>query len=367
MPFTFDPDRYRDRIAQSRRRLEAARRFQEPDQVPVLISIGGSFYCSLFGCDIAEYMQSRELNIEMQVRGQQWAWQELGDDRTDFALHLDFGPICEGLLFGAEIVHPPGTPPWSRPLLTDPSDIERLDVPDPETNPGVQWAHRELASMRGLAQQRGLDLPVYGGFSIHPPLSAACALAGAERIYQWMYDCPDVVRQLFDKLLQTFFRLTDYEDHISGAPRTSVSLADDNSAFVSERMYRDLVLPYNRAIYERYGTKGRYLHADGPNDHLFPIYANELRLTEMDIGGFSDIAAAKRHLAGKTVMMGGVNCKDLYGSFNSARPAVERAVAIGSPGGGYIFGVGGEAYAGINPDTLVSAVAHAQRITRKPA
>jgi len=357
MGFVFDGEGHRARIEQSERRLATARRFEEPDQVPVEIALGGSFYCSLFGCDIAEYMQSRELSIEVQIKGQQWAWEELGDDRTYFGLHLDVGPILEGLLFGAEIVRPAGTSPWSRHLLKEPADVEKLVAPDPATHPAVQWVYGEVERMRGICKQRDIRLSVSGGFGIHPPLSAACALAGPERIYQWMYDCPEVVTQLFDKLLETFFRLADYQDTRNGRQRTSIGLADDHSAFVSEPMYRKMVLPYNRAIYDRYGKEGRYLHADGPNDHLFELYADDLRLTEMDIGGFSDIAAAKRALAGKTVMMGGVNCKDLYGDFETARPVIERAIAIGAPGGGYIFGVGGEAYAGINPDTLVTAVA----------
>jgi len=218
--------------------------------------------------------------------------------------------------------------------------------------------------MREMAKSRDIQLPVSGGLSIHPPLSAACALAGPQRIFQWMYDAPEIIGQLFDKLLETFFRLADYQDARSGRRRTSVGLADDHSAFVSEEMYRRMVLPYNRAIYERYGQDGRYLHADGPNDHLFALYADDLHLTEMDMGGFSDIAAAKSALAGKTVMMGGVNCKDLYGDISVARPVVERAISIGCPGGGYIFGVGGEAYAGINPETLVEAVAYAQQLSR---
>jgi uroporphyrinogen-III decarboxylase len=365
MAFSFDYDRYHDRIEQSKQRLAACYRFEESDQVPVDIGVGGSFYCSLFGFNISEYMQNRELNIEAQVRGQQWAWDNLGDDRTYFGIYLDYGPLAEGLLFGAEIVRPEGTSPWSCHLLKDPSDVEKLQVPDPATNPGVQWVYGELAKMREIAKRKDIDVPVSGGFGIHPPLSAACALAGPERIYQWMYDCPEVIRQLFDKLLETFFRCADYADNVNGRKRTSVGLADDHSAFVSEKMYRELVLPYNRQIYEKYGQKGRSLHADGPNDHLFGVYANDLHLTDMDIGGFSDIAAAKKALAGKTVMMGGMNCKDLYGDFETARPVIDRAIAIGTPGGGYIFGVGGEAYAGINPGTLAKAVAYAQKISRK--
>ncbi|UCC67435.1 MAG: hypothetical protein JSV79_09905 [Armatimonadota bacterium] len=367
MALRFDPHRYRDRIEQSQRRLAIARSFREPDQVPALISVGGSFFCRLFGHNIAEYYQSRDLNLEVQLKGLQWCYEELPDDRTGFGIGLDIGPRGEALAFGAETIQPDDTSPWIRPIIHDPADVERLQVPEPAQSPGIQWYYRELQSIRDLAKQRGVTVPVSGGLSIHPPLSAACALAGPDRIYRWMYEEPQIIHQLFAKLLQTFCALSDYEDDLTGAHRTSVGLADDNSAFISEQMYREFVLPYNRAIYERYGERNRYLHADGPNDHLFSLYANELRLTEMDIGGFSDIAVAKREMHGKTVIEGNINCKDLYGDFETARPAVERVVSIGAPGGGYIFGVGGETYPGVNPNTLIQAVRHAQQTTRNPA
>ena len=365
MTADFDLDHYRDQIDRSERRLDTARRFEEPDQVPVSISVGGSFFCDLFGANIAEYYQDRALSLEVQLRGARWAFEELGDDRTDANIYLDLGPIAEGLLFGAEIVRPDDTSPWSRHLLLDPADADRLSVPDPAHHPAVQQYYQEVEKLRDLARDRGVCMPVGGRFGIHPPLSAACALAGPERIYTWMYECPHVVKRLFDKLFDAFCRLRDYADRLAGLPTTSIGLADDHSAFISEPMYREFEMPYTSAIYQLYGRDGRFLHADGPNDHLFALYANELRLTEMDIGGFSDLVAAKNAMHGKTVIMGGLNCKDLYRDFETARPKIEQAVAIGAPGGGYIFGVGGETYAGVNPHTLIQAVAHAQKISRK--
>ncbi|HUU54269.1 MAG TPA: hypothetical protein VMY87_05050, partial [Armatimonadota bacterium] len=126
MPLNFDPDRYRDRIAQSERRLAIAYSFQEPDQVPVLIPLGGSFFCDLFGYNIAEYYQRRDLNLEVQLKGLQWSYEELQDDRTGFGIGLDIGPRAEGLLFGGELVQPDGTSPWVRPIIHEPADVERL-------------------------------------------------------------------------------------------------------------------------------------------------------------------------------------------------------------------------------------------------
>jgi len=360
--FTLDP--YQERIEKSSRRVEAAFSFERSDQVPVSISVGGSFFCKLFGVNIAEYFQDRALMLEVQLRGWRWCFEELRDDRTDAGIYLDIGPIAEGLLFGAEIVRPDDTSPWSRHMILDPADVDRLEVPDPASHAGVQWYYQELEKLRELARGRGVRIPVSGGLGIHPPLSAACALAGPERIFQWMYECPEVVRRLFDKLFTTFCRLVDHRDSLEGQRRTSIYLADDHSAFISEAMYREFEMPYTSAIYQLYGRDGRSLHADGPNDHLFRLYADELHLTDMDIGGFSNLTIAKNAMHGKTVIYGGMNCKDLYVDFESARPKVEEAIAIGYPGGGFVFGVGGETYAGVNPETLVNTVAYAQEITR---
>ena len=363
----FDPEKYRARIEESERRLQTTSRFEEPDRVPILISEGGSYYCWLFGRDIAEYYREVALQIEVQLEGLEWAYEELGDDRTGYGLGTDLGPVGEGLLWDCAIARPEGTSPWIEPCVHSLQDIERLPVPDPASSRGIKWALEQHQRMIDLARQRGITLDVGGRVGIHPPLSAACALAPADLVYEWMYTAPDHLRLVFDKLLEAYFRLTDFYDRCLGLEqRRSVWLADDNSAFVSDPMYRELVLPYNRAIYERYGAEGRGLHADGPNDHHFETYADVLKLTRMDIGGFSDIAAAKRALAGKVVMSGGLNCKDLYGDFESARPAIERAIRIGAPGGGYIFAIGGETYAGVKPETLIRTVAYAKEIGRYP-
>jgi len=356
---------YRERIEASQERLAETRRFQEPDRVPISISVGGSFFCTLVGVDIADYYQDLDLQIDVQLAGQRWCFEELQDDRTGYSLHLDGGPIAEGLLFGLEIVRPGGTSPWAVRGLHTAEDLERLEVPDPARSPGVQEHYELVEQFRHRVQQRGLDVPVGGGFGIHPPLSCATAIAEPDLVYELMLERPDAIQRFFDKLLAAFMACVEYGCARNGAalPR-SIGLADDNSAMVSLDTWRKLVLPYDLAIYERFGQEGRGLHMDGPADHLFADLADVVRLDEMDIGGFSDIAAAKAAMAGKTVICGNLNCKDLYYDMGAAKPAVDRCLRIGMPGGGFIFGVGGETYAGVNPKTLCQVVAYAKEAGR---
>ncbi len=149
--------------------------------------------------------------------------------------------------------------------------------------------------------------------------------------------------------------------------RTSLGLADDNSAFISADMYRRYVAPRNKALYDRYGSKARNLHASGPNDHLFPIIADYLKVTSMDIGGFSSIDAAVRAMKGKTVIEGNMNNRDLYVPLDDAAQAKARhLMRVAAPGGGYIFAIGGEAYVGVPPQTMIALVAYAIDIGRYP-
>lgn len=356
---------YRERIEASKKRLAQTRRFEEPDRVPISISVSGSFFCTLVGVDIADYYQDIDLQIEVQLAGQRWCFEQLQDDRTGYGLHLDRGPVAEGLLFGLEIVRPPGTSPWIVRGLHTVEDLERLEVPDPAQSRAVQEHYQLVERFKQRVRERGLDVPTGGGFGIHPPLSCATAMADSDLVYELMRERPDVIRRFFDKLLAAFMACVEHHCARSGAalPR-SIGLADDNSAMVSLETWRRLVLPYNLAIYERFGQDGRSLHMDGPADHLFQDLADVVRLTEMDIGGFSDIAPAKAAMAGKTVIRGNLNCRDLYYDMETAKPAVDRCLKIGMPGGGYILGVGGETYAGVNPETLCQVVAYAKQAGR---
>ncbi len=173
----FNPEKYRNRIEENKRRHQISASWQEPDRVPIHISTGGSFYSRLFGYNIRDYYSDPEVCLEVQLKGLEWAYEELQDDRTGFGIHVDFGPIGEGLYFDLPLEYPDDTSPWSLRMMDTPADIEAFEVPDPTESRGLEIALRRIEGFRNLAKRRGIDLPVGGGIGIHPPLSCACALA----------------------------------------------------------------------------------------------------------------------------------------------------------------------------------------------
>ncbi len=363
----FRPETYANRIQESLRRWQIARSFREPDRVPITISTGGSFYCRLFGYNIRDYYTSQEVCLDVQIRGLQWAFEELGDDRTDYGLFWDLGPVQEAMVFGCPVEYPDDTSPRIVPIIQSVEDIERLQVPDFTRHARINDLVRLGEVFVAKAGRIAPHLPATGGrVNMHPPLSCACAIMDAVQFYELLYTDPQHADMLLGKCFETYCRLADFYNRIEGRTQTRLALADDNSAFVSGEMYREHVFKFNKALYDRYGSEYRYLHADGPNDHHFAMYADEMKLTEMDMGGFSSCEAAKRHLGGKTFFTGGLNCKDLYYDFDRAKPAVDRALRTCAPGGGYALAVGGETYWGVRPDTLIETVRYAKQAGRYP-
>jgi len=374
---SFDPDRYRDQIEMSRRRLETSSRFEEPDRVPVTISTSGSYFCKLkdgpFQLDynLRDYYSNYRLDMEVQIQGIMWAFEFLRDDRTGHSLYVDLGPVGEGVLFGFKIMYPDDTSPWIVRELETKEDVEnfiKMEIPHPEEHPGIRFVEELREEARDFVESLGADFPVGGGIGVHPPLSASCALMEPVRVVKLMYTDPDLIDRFYQKLADEKIRLHEYEERRSGVKIRDFGLADDHMLMLSPDQYRRFEMPHVMRMYRRFGTRTRRLHGDGPNDHLFKILADEVKLTSMDIGGFSSIDKAALHLKGKVNFSGGLNCKDLYYGtpFEHVKERIDHCLQVAAPGGGYTLAIGGETYVGVDPALLREAVQYVRRAGKLP-
>jgi len=60
----FDIERYRPQMEEARRRIEIARQFREPDRVPIIMQVGNSLFCKMFGVIICIYTETVKKGIE---------------------------------------------------------------------------------------------------------------------------------------------------------------------------------------------------------------------------------------------------------------------------------------------------------------
>lgn len=360
--------KFEEDIKKSEKRKEISFSFKEPDRIPITISAGGPYYANLFGYDIKDYYENFEVQIEIQLKAINWRFEYLKDDNTGTGIWLDIGVISEGLYFDCPIERPKGTTPWIVPVIQNENDILKLKIPEPEKSNGIKYLEEMFNKFKKVAKKFGIEVnSPCKRLQIHPPLSAACAIMEATKVYQIMAEDKKLAKIFFDKMFTAFCKLIDYYDKKYNTKTESIGLANDNSCFISNKMYVEQVLPYDKKIYEKYGKKWRHLHTDGPSDHNFKTFAEELKLNFMDIGGWSSIDSAVKYMKGKVIIHGGLNCKDLYYGFNDkTKEKVEHAIKIAGPGGGYEFAIGGETYPGVPPSALIELVKYVKEIGKYP-
>ncbi|HUT35793.1 MAG TPA: uroporphyrinogen decarboxylase family protein [Planctomycetota bacterium] len=345
-------------------RRRVAGEFREPDRVPVCFGIGASYYCWLFGTRIHEYYATPEMQPEVQLRGIEWEYEALrADSSTDTGLRCDIGPLAEAIVFGADVARPEDTSPRIEHMVHDARDIEKLKHLDPARNPRLRDFFRRHGRFNATARKMGVKLALNDkpSLGIHPPLSCACALMSPTKVYEMMYTEPDLLRRFLDKCWDAFCAYSDYFDRLYGRPRTrrSVGLCDDNISQISADMFRRFEMPYYHKLRERHQAEHFGLHTDGPNDQHFKLLADEVKLTSMDIGGYSKLANAVRDMKGKVVIYGGLRCWDFYapGRMTSeTRRKVIDAIRLAAPGGGFELAIGGETYVGVSPEGICDLV-----------
>lgn len=350
------------------KRWMAARNFEEPDRVPVLINVGAPFFCQVFGYTLKDYYRNLDLNLKIRVDGSKWAYENLGDDRIGYVnnprqLPPEIGSVAEGVVWGCKINLPTDEKPWLAPWITPkfvtPEDIEKLEVPDPKECVKRLEEHYKRAF--------GVTVRATVPPGIHPPCSAAGSLVGTDRLYIYLYRYPDLMHKLFEKLLKSFFVLRDYADDVTGSATTSIGLSDDHAGYLPAEMYRKFVLPYNKRIYDKYGKEKRTLHMDSATEHIAEMLRDEYKIDELDLGWQADIVKVKEALNGKVFFNGNMPSRILTtGTHKQIRDAVAHCIYAAAPGGGYFFDMGGETYAGIDVDKLKYAITYAKKIGRYP-
>ena len=359
-----DVSRYEADRKERGERLRTAASFQEPDRVPICFGIGGSYFCYLFDVPIHEYYANPELQPEVLLKGVEWEYEVLrADSCRRTSIGYDVGPLGEAIVFGADISRPEDTSPRIEHMLHTAEDIEKLTIPDPATNPRLKDHIRNCQRFNDAARKMGVklglsDQPAIG---IHPPLSCACALMSPTKVYEMMYTEPELLHRLLAKCWEAHCVYSDYFDTLYGRPRKrgGVGVCDDNISQISGEMFRTFEMPYYLELRERHQATGFHVHTDGPNDQHFKALADEVKITGMDIGGYSSLEAAVRDMKGKVHIHGGLRCWDFYAPGKmtpETRRKVIDAIRLAAPGGGFELAIGGECYVGVSPEGVCDLV-----------
>lgn len=165
---------------------------------------------------------------------------------------------------GGEMIYPDNQTPYlARPLVKSESDFYRLKRPH-STNPKSRMADRTKA-VREMVKAVGDECLVLGWVDM--PFAEACSVCGVSEFLLMMVDHPRLAHQILDFFADIVieFCLIQLE---AGAPM--IGAGDAAASLISDKMYREFVLPFEQRVCEAVHQAGGLvkLHICGKTTHL---------------------------------------------------------------------------------------------------
>ena len=172
-------------------------------------------------------------------------------------------PYREAYDFGAEITFPDdGLPICKKPLIENPSDLNRLRRTSPET--GKRMSDR-LEAVRFLKESVGGEVPVMGW--VEGAISEAATLRGVNALLVDLVERPEWVKELLGLIVdnQVAFARAQAE-----AGADIIGLGDSIASQISAEMYREFAMPYEKRIFDAVHETGSLarLHICGNTTHI---------------------------------------------------------------------------------------------------
>ncbi len=342
-----------DELAAREERVSRAKRFEDPDRVPVIPAIAHRLMVPQVGVRFRDYYADPEVMLRTQILGQKWLMEHV---RTDaYAITgawtgawTDFQNTFEAGSLGCEIVFPDDDIPWVGPgWVKTEDDLARLEAMD-YVHSGINARQIEFRrAMMAVAEKYPVRFK--GGEVFYPganpnlthtsdgPFGVAGDLMGQTELFAACYDRPDFVRALLRIITDKMIEYLDFCWEEEQLTARDFAWTDDLAMNLSADMFRDLVLPEERRL--RFHFDGRLsLHMCGKTDHLLEIFRDDLAIHELQGFGYQvDLDHIGAVMGGRVVLIGNINPMLIHGGTpEQVREATRIAIEKLAPYRGYI-------------------------------
>ena len=336
-------------------RVEAVRRFEIPDRIPVIPAIAHRFLVPKTGTSFREYYRDPETMLRTQILAQKWLMENVRTDAYTITgpwvgAWTDFQNTFEAGSLGCEIMFPEDDIPWVGPgwVSTD-HDLRILE--------GMEFVHSGLNGAQILYRKKMMEVadryPVrfQGGQVFYPgenpslthtsdgPFGVAGDLMGITELFLAVKERPEFVRELLRIVTAKLIAYLDFcaEEENLPSPR-DLAWTDDLAVSLSAETYRDLVLPFEKEL--RFHFDGRLsLHMCGATDHLLEIFAEDLAIHEFQGFGYQvNLHHVGQVMGGRIVLLGNVNPMLIHtGTPVEVREATRKVIEVLGPYRGLII------------------------------
>jgi uroporphyrinogen decarboxylase len=304
-----------------------------PDRVPVELHNFMVTARVMGVTDFAAFFKDGEAMAEAQIM----TWKRFGHD----ILCLENGTAALAQACGVEVVYQQSSAPVAtRPAIDSLDDIEKLRVPDPDTDPILSEL---LKATRIVVKEIGEKAFIIGRGD-QGPFSLACEIRGMERFMMDLATCeePEKIHRLLEYCLEVSRRYCAAQVE-SGAHLTSIGDSPSGPDLLSPRMYRKFAWPYVKKLASDLHEKGVRLsyHICGNATPIIEDMVNS-GADVLEIDQKADQKICKAAAAGKTTLLGPVDPGEVLarGTPEQVTEKCREAIANLAPGGRFILGPG---------------------------
>jgi uroporphyrinogen decarboxylase len=184
------------------------------------------------------------------------------------------------------------------------------------------------------------------------PFTAAFMAMGPQRFFTRLLDEPALAERLLD--VRTEWCIAMYTRALALGAEVVV-LGDDAGSsqgpMISPSMWRRFILPRHKRIVDALDAPVIW-HSDGNVEALLPmaIEAGFVGFHGLDPLAGMDLAGIKKQYGNELVLIGNVDVRVLFGAdLGAVRAEVDRCMAQGARGGGYMLATCNSICAGMNP------------------
>ena len=290
----------------------------------------------------AEYNEFTR-NYQVMTAAQLHCTKKFGIDQ----LSVISGSYGETQGYGGEIGYRPLGPYIERKPLGATTDLSSLMDPNPHTTPLLI---DRLEAIREYRKRTGDEYSVCGW--IEGPAAQAADMRGIEQFLLDLAEEPEWCDELMTLITDKAIRFADAQCQ---AGADTIGVGDAICSQISARMYRKLVLPQEKRLFEHIKALGCYtkLHICGNITHLLPAIA-ELNIDIIDVDHMVDISAVRTALGAKVTITGNIDPVLVMTSTPKAiaRTMRDTYAAVGAP---FLLNAGCEVPPG-TPDANLQAL-----------
>lgn len=371
-----------EEIAARQQRLEKTRRFETPDRVAVVPAINSRFLVPQTGVAFRDYYGDPETMLRTQIQAQKWLLEHVRTDAYSITGAwvggwTDFQNTFEPGSLGCGVVFPEDDIPWvtGKGWVKTDADLRRLEQID-NLHDGLNA--RQVAYRKAMMQvAERYPVRFQGGPVFYPganpalthtsdgPFTVAADLMGHEEIFAAVYERPAFVRELLEIVTGKILAWLDFCREEEGLTDHDFAWTDDLAAYLSRKVFRDLVLPFNQRLRDHFSGRAA-LHMCGQTTHLLEVFADELKIDEFQGFGYMvDLDKVARVMGGRVVLLGNISPLTIAdGTPEQVMEETRRVIEKLAPCRGLIIQDGNNIAPGSPLDNINAMMAAAERYGR---